>query len=109
MSSLFVVISEAGPRRDRSIPTRQQPWWDEHADFIDALVAEGFIVFGGPFPDEGGAMLVVRANNEDELRARLAADPWYVNGILQLVAVHRWEIFIDELHAAPAASQAPIW
>lgn len=96
--SLYLVESTAGPRRDPSIGTREQDYWDDHAAFIDALVEGGFIALGGPFPDEGGAVLVVRAESESDVRARLEPDPWYVNGILTLAAIHRWEIFIDELH-----------
>lgn len=98
MSSLFVVISEADANRDLSVGTRQQAWWDEHAAFIDALVADGFIALGGPFPDEGGAMIVVRAESEADVRDRLASDPWYVHEILRLETIQRWELFIDELH-----------
>ena len=101
-SSLFVVISEAGLQRDISIDSRHQPYWDEHAAFIDALVADGFIVLGGPFPDEGGAMLVVCAEDEASVRVRLGSDPWYVHELLRLVAIHRWEIFIDEEGASLA-------
>lgn len=96
--SLYVVESTAGVRRDLSKGTREQAHWDVHAEFIDALVDEGIIALGGPFPDEGGAMIVVRAESEADVRARLASDPWYVNEILTLAGVHRWEIFIDELH-----------
>jgi uncharacterized protein YciI len=98
METLFVVMSSAGRNRDLSKPTREQAWWDEHAEFIDALVADGFIALGGPFPDESGAMLVVRAASEAEVRARLDSDPWYQHGLLRLDAIHRWELFIDELH-----------
>jgi hypothetical protein len=45
--------------------------------------------------DEGGAMLVVRGDGEDEVRARLESDPWYEHGILRLERVSRWDIFID--------------
>lgn len=102
--SLYVVESTAGTRRDLSKGTREQAHWDDHAEFIDGLVDDGFIALGGPFPDEGGAMIVVRAESEDDVRARLASDPWYVNEILTLAGVHRWEIFIDELHPQPAAT-----
>lgn len=96
--SLYLVESTAGDRRDLAKDVRQQAHWDDHAAFIDALVDEEFIVLGGPFPDEGGAMLVVRAESEAEARSRLETDPWYVHGILKLVSIHRWEIFIDRLH-----------
>jgi uncharacterized protein YciI len=96
MGSTFIVTSAAGSNRDLSKGTREQPFWDEHAAFIDQLVDEGFIVLGGPLPDEGGAVLVVRASSEDDVRNRLARDPWYVNEILALDRVRRWDIFIDQ-------------
>jgi uncharacterized protein YciI len=92
----FLVISTAGPNRDLSIDTRQQPYWDEHASFIDGLVERGFIRLGGPLVDEGGAVLVVNAESARMARDRLAADPWYRHGILHLESVQRWQIFIDQ-------------
>jgi uncharacterized protein YciI len=95
MGSTFIVMSAAGPYRDHAKGTRDQPYWDEHAAFIDNLVQEDFIMLGGPLPDEGGAVLVVRASSEAEVRDRLQPDPWYVHGILTLQSVRRWDIFID--------------
>ena len=92
----FLVTSTAGPNRDLTRDTREQPFWDEHASFIDGLVEEGFIVLGGPLVDEGGAVLVVNAESEREARAKLEIDPWYRNGILRLESVRRWQIFIDQ-------------
>ena len=95
MQSMFVVISSAGPNRDKSMSTREQPLWNEHAAFIDQLVAEGFILMGGPLVDEGGAMLIVNADDENAVRDKLKDDPWYTNGILKLQNVKRWQVFID--------------
>jgi hypothetical protein len=75
MGSTFVVMSAAGSNRDHAKGTRDQPYWDEHAAFIGTLVEEGFIILGGPLPEEGGAVLVVRANSEAEVRDRLGRDP----------------------------------
>jgi uncharacterized protein YciI len=91
----FVVISSAGPKREHSKSAREQPFWDEHASFIDQLVAERFISMGGPFIDEGGAMLIVNADDENEVRRKLENDPWMEHGILKLESVKRWQIFID--------------
>jgi uncharacterized protein YciI len=66
VKNTLVVISSAGPNRDVSKGTREQPFWDEHAEFIDRLVAEGSILMGGPLVDEGGALLIV--NGEDEMK-----------------------------------------
>jgi uncharacterized protein YciI len=95
MESTFIVTSAAGSNRDHAKGTRDQPYWDEHAALIDKLVEEGFIMLGGPLPDEGGGILVVRAGSEVEVRDRLGPDPWYVHGILTLQSVRRWDIFID--------------
>jgi uncharacterized protein YciI len=91
----FIVLSTAGVHRELAKGTREQPFWDEHAAFIDGLVDEGFILLGGPLPDEGGAMIVVHAADEAAVRAKLAPDPWYREQILDLVSINRWEIFID--------------
>jgi uncharacterized protein YciI len=92
----YMIVSSAGVNRELSKGTREQRYWDEHAAFIDGLVAEGFILLGGPLVDEGGAILVVFADDEQDVREKLKTDPWYVHGILTLESVKRWEIFIDE-------------
>ncbi len=96
MKNTFVVISSAGLNRDPSKGTREQSYWDEHAAFIDKLVADGFIFMGGPFVDEGGSLLIVHAEDENEVRDKLKADPWLERGILKQETIKRWQIFIDE-------------
>ena len=95
MKNTFVAISSAGANRDPSKGTRKQPFWDEHAAFIDQLVEEGFILMGGPLVDEGGALLILNAKDENEVREKLKNDPWVEHGILKLESVKRWQIFID--------------
>jgi len=95
MKNTFVTISSAGSNRDLSKGTREQPLWDAHAAFIDQLVAEGFVLMGGPLVDEDGAMLIVNADDEDEVREKLKNDPWMKHGVLKLESVKRWQIFID--------------
>jgi uncharacterized protein YciI len=95
MKNTFIAISSAGSNRDQSKGTREQPFWDEHAAFIDQLVAEGFILMGGPLVDEGGSMLIVNADDENEVREKLKNDPWMKHGVLKLEIVRRWQIFID--------------
>jgi uncharacterized protein YciI len=95
MKNNFVVISSAGPNRDFSKDTREQPFWGEHAAFIDALVDDSFILMGGPLVDEGGSLLIVNAEDENEVREKLKNDPWMQQGILKLESVKRWQIFVD--------------
>jgi uncharacterized protein YciI len=96
MKNTFIAISSAGPNRDQSKGTREQPFWDEHAAFIDQLVADGFVLMGGPLVDEGGSLLIVNAKDENELREKLKNDPWFEHGILKLESVKRWQIFIGK-------------
>jgi uncharacterized protein YciI len=99
MKNTFLAISSVGPNRDSSKGTRKQPFWDDHVVFIDRLVDEGFILMGGPLVDEAGmpqgALLIVKAEHENEVREKLKNDPWFIRGILKLESVKRWEIFID--------------
>jgi uncharacterized protein len=100
MKSTFLAISSAGPNSDPSKRTREQPFWDEHAAFIDQTVDDGFVLMGGPLVDERGmpqgALLILNAENENEVREKLKNDPWTRHGILMLESVKRWEIFIDQ-------------
>jgi uncharacterized protein YciI len=96
LKNTFIAISSAGPNRDQSKGTREQPFWDEHAAFINQLVDEGFILMGGPLVDESGALLIFNAKDENEVREKLKNDPWFEHGILKLESVKRWEIFIDK-------------
>jgi uncharacterized protein YciI len=96
MKNTFVIISSAGSNRDLSKGTREQPFWDEHAEFIDQLVAEGFILMGGPLVDEGGSLLIFNAEDENEVREKMKGDPWLKQGILKQESIKRWQIFIDQ-------------
>ena len=100
MKNTFLAFSSVGPNRDPSKGTREQPFWDEHAAFIDHLVDKDFVLMGGPVLDEAGmpqgALLIVNAGDEDEVREKLKNDPWFQRGILKLESIKRWQIFIDE-------------
>jgi uncharacterized protein YciI len=96
MKKTFLAISAAGPHRDFSKDTREQAFWDEHAKFIDRHVDDGFILMGGPLVDEGGSLLILNAEDENEVREKLKNDPWTEHGILKLESVKRWQIFIDQ-------------
>jgi len=76
---------------------REQALWPEHAGFMNALAAEGFVVLGGPLGDGEGeeVLLVIHADSEAALRARLAADPWTEAGLLQVARVEPWTILLD--------------
>jgi uncharacterized protein YciI len=74
---------------------REQVEWDEHAQFMDELVASGFIVLGGPLEGEREVLEIVSAPSEEAIRERLAEDPWASNGMLRPVSIERWTVLLD--------------
>jgi hypothetical protein len=72
----LVVLRRSGPEYDHSKPLEQQSGWKDHAAFMDGLVDDGFIVLGGVLGDEIRTAHAVEAGSEEEIRDRLAQDPW---------------------------------
>lgn len=95
--TLFAVVQrQRGPDWDLSRPMEQQIRWDEHAAFMNGLVDRGFVVLGGPVGDEGRVLLIVRADDEEEIRATLAEDPWSED-LLIIASIEPWTIRLGEL------------
>jgi hypothetical protein len=93
-----VVLLRSGPHWDPSKPLEEQSGWDEHAAFMDGLVADGFIVLGGPLFDEHRVVHAVEAASEAEVRGRFADDPWSGTH-LEVGAIEPWTIRLDARRA----------
>jgi hypothetical protein len=91
----YVVERAPGPSWDHSRPRREQEGWDAHATFMDGLVADGFVVLGGPIGDaeDDPALHVIDAPDEATVRARLAEDPWGED-MLTTVSVRPWHVWL---------------
>jgi uncharacterized protein YciI len=74
---------------------RTQALWAEHAAFMNALAADGFVVLGGPVGAGEEVILIVDSPSEQAIRARLAADPWTESGLLEIARVEPWTILLD--------------
>ena len=98
----FAVRLIHGPGWDASRQIREQDAWDEHAAFMDGLVSGGFIILGGPVGDGHETLHVVEAADEDEIRARLARDPWATAGMLRIGVIETWALWLDGRQAGPA-------
>jgi len=89
-----VLLLRDGPEWDPSLPLEEQSDWTAHADFMEGLVDDGFIVMGGPLSDERRVVHVVEAESETEIRSRLALDPWSVTHLV-VGAIDPWTIRLD--------------
>jgi uncharacterized protein YciI len=95
--AIFAVRLRRGGPWDWSRGLREQDGFDEHARFMDALVDEGFLLFGGPVEGDRETLHAVSAESEAEIRERLAADPWAPNRMLTVASIERWTILLDGL------------
>jgi hypothetical protein len=95
MADYFLVRQARGRAWDHRRGRREQTGWDEHAAFMETLVEDGFVVLGGPVGQGDGedALLVVDAGDEDEIRQRLAADPW-AGSILEIASIEPWSVWL---------------
>jgi uncharacterized protein YciI len=94
MATFLVLVRRTGPEWDRSRPMEEQSDWDAHAEFMDALVDDGFIVLGGPLADEERVAHVIEAESEQAVRATLARDPWSDTHLV-IDAIEPWTLRLD--------------
>jgi uncharacterized protein YciI len=98
MAHYFLVERGKGPSWDHSRRRREQERWDEHAAFMDRLAEEGFIVLGGPIGEGDGenTLLVIEADDEASVRARLVEDPW-PEELLTIESIRPWSVWLGGL------------
>jgi uncharacterized protein YciI len=95
VADYFLVERGKGPAWDHARGRREQDGWNEHAEFMDALAEDGFIVLGGPIGEGDGenTLLVIDADDESAVRARLAEDPW-PEELLTIESVRPWSVWL---------------
>ncbi len=98
--AVFAVTRVNGPNYNDSLDRRAQDAWTQHAAFMDRLLDDGFVIMGGPLDDARQVLLIVQAADEQEVAARLAADPWEPMGILRTAGIKRWDVWLDGRAAA---------
>jgi uncharacterized protein YciI len=109
MTQRFIVTRAPGTAWDPDKPTREQTGWEPHAAFMDALVDEGFIAFGGPVGGQDKFILILEARDEAATRARLALDPWSVAGLLRTVDIEPWTIWLGTDEHIDAARDTTLY
>jgi uncharacterized protein YciI len=78
---------------------RNQVNWDEHARFMDNLTAEGFIILGGPLTGGPDVLLIISAENEQQIRDTLSRDPWEPAGLLTTQLIRPWTILLGTVNS----------
>ena len=94
---LFAVIRTRGPAWEESKPLEGQRDWAGHAAFMNALANERFVIVGGPLEGTPQTLLIIRASTPDEIRARLAEDPWAKTDLLRVSRITPWQLRLGSL------------
>jgi uncharacterized protein YciI len=94
--TLFAAFLTRGAAWQPMRAMEEQEAWRPHADFMNALVDEGFVLLGGPL-EEPDVLLIVRANSPQEIRERLAADPWHRMDLLRITRIAPWTLRLGAL------------
>jgi hypothetical protein len=94
MAMFLVTLHRSGPAWQPSRPLEDQSGWTEHAAYMERLVDDGFIVLGGPLADEHRVVHAFEAASEEDVRARLAGDPWSGTH-LRVASIEPWTIRLD--------------
>jgi uncharacterized protein YciI len=107
--STFAVIRKAGPAWADGKGLGEQPGVGDHAAFMNALADEGFVLCAGPLAGtELGrlrVLLIVDADDEDDIRRRLAGDPWTGSDQLRIASIEPWNVFVGADRLAAALSR----
>lgn len=91
MSQLFLVRLTPNANKIQANMEEKQSLSKGHHDFIDNLVAEKIIQFGGPMEGKPGGMLVVKGDSHEEITKIFADDPMIKNQYLN-AEINMWTI-----------------
>jgi hypothetical protein len=94
---VFAVTTAKGPSWDGARGIREQPFFEDHASFMDGLVTRGVVILGGPIDSDDAdiALLAVEAADEAAARAVFDSDPWTKHQVFRLKQVRAWTIWLD--------------
>jgi len=81
VNDVFAIVFRTGPAWDKSKPPNEQPFFADHSKNLRDLKAQGRILVGGRFSDQG--LVLVRAASALEARELVERDPSVKNGTFQ--------------------------
>ncbi len=84
MKKNFFAIVKRTEAWDHSREAHEQDGFADHVAYMGKLEADGFIAVAGLLQDSSDIVFVFRADSEEEVRERLAGDPWQQDGHARL-------------------------
>jgi uncharacterized protein YciI len=106
--SYFAVRRDAGPGWVDGTGAFEQPAVQEHVAFMNDLAVEGVVVFAGPLDGSEArrirVLLIADASTAEDVRRRLADDPWEQSGRVVTTSVEPWTLFVGADRLGSSAS-----
>jgi len=100
MKRLFVVMLNRGAAYETARPLEAQQNWEAHRSFMNDLEMERFIFLGGPLEGTNDVLLIFHATDPEEIRNRLAMDPWHARDLLRIARIAPWDLRLGSLSPA---------
>lgn len=72
----------------------------EHREVLRGLHEEGHLVMSGPLAGAPGALVIMRAESEDQALALLDVDPFWREGVIAERTAREWTVVLGELPGA---------
>lgn len=91
MSEFFIVRLTPNQSKIQSNMEEKALLGKSHSEYIDKLVENEFIKFGGPIEGKPGGLLVVSAESKENVENIFNEDPMIKNNYL-FVEVNKWTI-----------------
>lgn len=89
-SSLYYVLFHSpGDKWLKEISFREQPGIMEHVQYMSSFLKDKTLLIGGPFPDDTGGMMIIRAESKEAAESIAFRDPAVKNELLK-VSVRPW-------------------
>ena len=85
MKKTFVALVERTDMWDPAKEAQEQTGFADHAGFMAGLEQEGFIAMAGLLAESEDVLFVFLADSAQQVRDRLAQDPWQRSGQARLI------------------------
>ena len=100
MKKAFMAIVERADGWEQARPPQEQDGFAGHAAYMHGLEDEGFIAMAGLLQETFDVLFILLADSADEVRERMAQDPWQQDGHTRLARVEEAQFRIG----APAGA-----
>lgn len=90
LAPTHAIFYAPGPNWIEGKGSKEQPLQD-HGQYMARLVQDGILIFAGPWRDEHGIMVLIRAKSDEQARSVMENDPGVRNGVLA-GDIKAWEV-----------------